>query len=94
MDVIVSVARFDLGRIVTTPGARDLLTEDDLLSALVRHMAGNWGELCEQDRTLNDLALSEGGRLVSRFTSQSGKAYYVITEADRSVTTFLLPEEY
>lgn len=94
MEVIVSVARFDLGRIVTTPGARDSLTEDDVLGALVRHMAEDWGELCEEDRKLNDLALQDGGRLFSRFTSRGGTAFYVITEADRSVTTFLLPEEY
>lgn len=94
MEVMVSVARFDLGRIVTTPGARDLLTEDDMLTALVRHMAADWGELCGQDRQLNDFALKDGGRLVSRYTSRSGTAFYVITEADRSVTTFLLPEEY
>ncbi len=94
MEIIVSACRFDLGRIVTTPGAREALTDDDTLKALVRHMSEDWGDLGEEDRRLNDDALECGDRLFSRFTSESGESFYVITEADRSVTTFLLPDEY
>jgi len=94
MDIIVSASRFDLGRIVTTLGAREALTEDDTLKALVRHMSEDWGDLDPDDRRRNDNALKCGDRLFSRFTSKSGEAFYVITEADRSVTTFLLPDEY
>ena len=94
MDIIVSACRFDLGRIVTTPGAREALTDDDTLKALVRHMSEDWGDLGAEDRRRNDAALQCGDRLFSRFTSASGESFYIITEADRSVTTFLLPDEY
>ena len=94
MGIIVSGCRFDLGRVVSTPGAREALTEDDTLKALVRHMSEDWGDLDKEDRRRNDDALECGDRLLSRFTSESGVAFYVITEADRSVTTFLLPDEY
>lgn len=94
MQILVSACRFDLGRIVTTPGAREALTEDDTLKALVRHMSEDWGDLGEVDRRLNDAALECGDRLFSRFISDSGESFYVITEADRSVTTILLPDEY
>ena len=86
--------RFPLGRCVITASASDALDPDDVKSALDRHARGDWGELCEHDRKENELGLSQGLRLFSRYQSRSGKPFYVITEHDRSVTTVLLPEDY
>ena len=88
---------FPLGRIVSTPGALEALKENGSngLEYLRRHVAGDWGELCDDDRIENDLSLKEGFRILSAYSlPRSGAKLWIITEADRSVTTFLLPEEY
>ena len=85
--------RFAVGQIVITQGAYEL-PQDDVWYGLVRHMDGDWGELCQFDREQNDLAVVNGGRLVSNYTTQSGNAFWIITEHDRSYTTILLPAEY
>lgn len=64
------------------------------MAYLVRHIAGDWGEVDEQDRRENELSLIHGFRLLSAYTLNSGTKIWIITEADRSVTTVLLPEEY
>ena len=85
---------FPTGQIVATPGAMDLAEQGiDLLAYLLRHASGDWGELCPEDKAENDFSLQEGYRLLSSYETPSGKLW-IITEADRSVTTFLLPEEY
>ena len=61
---------------------------------LSRHASGDWGGLCEEDRRENERALREGFRLFSSYTLSTGEKLWIITEADRSVTTFLLPLEY
>jgi hypothetical protein len=61
---------------------------------LSRHACGNWGDLCEADRQENARALRQGGRLMSTYTLKNGQTLWIITEADRSVTTLLLPLEY
>ncbi|MBN1609985.1 MAG: hypothetical protein JW940_25385 [Polyangiaceae bacterium] len=83
---------FPLGQIVATPGALGLGI--DLLPLLRRHARGDWGEMCEEDLRANDAALLRGGRLFSGYTLPGGRRLWIITEADHSVTTFLLPEEY
>jgi hypothetical protein len=83
-----------LGRVVATPGALEALEEAELMSLLRRHQAGDWGEVGKQDWEENELSLREGYRLLSSYTAQRGRKVWIITEADRSVTTFLLPEEY
>lgn len=85
---------FPLGRLLITPGAQRALSNDDVLTALSRHSRGDWGELCPEDRAENELSLREGFRLLSAYSSASGIKFWIITEADRSVTTVLLPEEY
>ena len=85
---------FQLGRVVATRCALEVLTQADVLDALRRHARGDWGEVCCEDRGANDLALRVGTRLLSVYTSASGVKFWVITEADRSATTVLLPEEY
>jgi DNA primase len=86
--------RFPLGGLVATPNALAQLTELDIRTALARHIRGDWGDVCEEDRQANDTALEEGTRLVSVYHSAKKVKFYLITEWDRSVTTVLLPEDY
>ncbi len=93
-------ALFGLGRVVITPCALDTLTDAGVAprKLVVRHISGDWGELDEHDRRVNETALKTGRRLLSSypFGSEGGPTskVWVITEADRSATTILLPEEY
>ena len=79
-----------------TPGANDaLLTAQHVPPEfLLRHMHGDWGELCAEDRRENERSLRVGSRLLSAYRTRREEKLWVITEWDRSVTTFLLPEEY
>lgn len=88
--------RFPLGRIVATPGALRALDEsgESAIDFLFRHACGDWGEVDEGDRAENELSLLEGFRLLSAYPLQTGEKIWIITEADRSVTTILLPEDY
>lgn len=92
----VSVVKFSPGSVVATPGVLDAFraSGDDPLAYLVRHTAGDWGELDEHDRKENELSLEQGWRLLSAYTLSNGVRFWIITEADRSSTTFLLPDEY
>jgi hypothetical protein len=87
-------APLPLGRVVATPGALKLLTEARAypFDLLARHAAGDWGELCAFDRSQNEIALREGYRVLSSYPIGE-ECVWIITEADRSVTTMLLPEE-
>ncbi len=78
----------------TTPGALDALHPEDVLAAVTRHFVGDWGDLCAEDRAENESAIREGLRLFSVYRDRHGTKFYVITEADRSSTTILLPDEY
>lgn len=84
---------FSLGAIVATFGAQ-AIPRDEVGAALARHAAGDWGDVCEDDRQANETALQNGTRLLSVYRARAGTRFWVITEADRSVTTVLLPEEY
>ena len=64
------------------------------MTFLRRHLAGDWGELDEHDRHENELSLQNGWRILSCYRLRNGTRIWIITEADRSVTTVLLPEEY
>ena len=86
--------KFPLGQTVMTSNALEQLTQDDVLRALNRHAAGDWGDVCDDDRQANNRALTEGTRLLSVYHSATGVKFWIITEADRSVTTLLLPEDY
>lgn len=87
---------FTLGQIVATPGALDVLQKAccPFQALLKRHVTGDWGDVCPDDATLNDLAVLEEGRLLSSYTLSSDVTVWVITEWDRSATTVLLPSEY
>ena len=88
-------APLPLGRVVATPGALNLLEKSGghPFDLLARHATGDWGELCAYDRRQNETALREGLRVLSSYNVSLGRVW-IITEADRSVTTILLPEEY
>ena len=84
---------FATGLIVSTPAVVSEVSLDSIVAMLTRHQTGDWGEVDMDDWARNDEALVRGGRLLSAYTYEATKVW-VITEADRSVTTFLLPEEY
>lgn len=86
--------RLLLGETVMTQGAKAALALDEVLFALSRHQRGDWGDIPKVDRDENELAVREGFRILSVYRSATGVRFWVITEADRSVTTILLPEEY
>jgi hypothetical protein len=90
------VARFPFGQVAATPGALQALEEAREVPAtfLDRHITGDWGELDEYDRLENESSLIEGSRLLSAYSLSTGTKLWIITEADRSVTTLLLPSEY
>ena len=88
------MAKFRIGRIVATPNALTCLTQDDILCAIQRHQAGEWGDVDEHDRQANELALKQRTRLFSVYHTAAGVKFWLITEADRSATTVLLPEDY
>ncbi len=88
--------KFSPGQIVATPGALAAMEEHNCqpLTLLARHLAGDWGVLPAEDAQLNDEALKSDGRLLSSYPLGGDTRTWVITEWDRSVTTFLLPSEY
>jgi hypothetical protein len=90
----MSANKFPLGRTVITPNARDQLHPADVLEAMKRHSAGDWGDVDEHDRQENEESLIEQSRLVSVYRDRNRVKFWIITEADRSVTTVLLPEDY
>ena len=85
---------FSLGRLLITPAARDVLTQDDLLTALNRHMRGDWGNVNADDRKENDLSVEKGFRILSAYETSEREKFWIITEADRSSTCVLLPSDY
>ena len=84
--------RFPLGKIVATPAV--LALGIDLNRYITRHHSGDWGNLCEEDKQANEEALEEGFRILSCYQVGGGNRIYIITEADRSSTCILFPEEY
>ena len=91
-----NTARFALGQTYITPGAQEALqiAGQTELEFLRRHMSCDWGQLSDEDIRENELSLKEGFRLLSSYVTGKGQVLWVITEADRSSTTLLLPTEY
>ena len=94
----MSAILFQLGETVLSPGAQDALEKSGQSARefLLRHASGDWGMVSEADHKLNQNALTAGeeGRLLSSYSLTDDTKIWIITEADRSVTTLLLPEEY
>jgi hypothetical protein len=89
-------AKFPLGQVVATPGALAALqaTGQSPLPFLQRHSQGDWGELDQEDVAENEFSLVNGLRILSAYSLSDGTRIWIITEADRSATTILLPSEY
>ena len=92
--ILASQHKFPLGQIVITPNALGKLASDEILNALNRHAQGDWGDLDKDDKMENDIALKKGFRILSAYTSTDGIKFWIITEAPRTLTTILLPEDY
>ena len=88
------VPRFPVGRLMITPAAAHVVPADEAAKALRRHAAGDWGTVDAEDWASNDAALRYGTRLMSSYRTQDKTVFWIITEADRSVTTILLPSDY
>jgi hypothetical protein len=87
-------SKFPLGQTVITPKAQNTLHPADVQIALGRHAAGDWGDVGDEDRRENELSVGQGLRLMSVYQDRNGVKFWIITEADRSATTVLLPEDY
>ena len=94
--IMAKKPRFEMGRLCATPGALDAISEagQSPMDFVGRHVCGDWGDVCEDDQLVNEESLEHGLRLLSAYRTEEGVKLWVITEADRSVTTVLLPEEY
>ena len=92
----MSGVKFSPGSVVATPGVLEAFraSGESPLEFLERHLAGDWGDVDEHDRRENELSLQHDWRLLSAYTLRTGVKFWIITEADRSATTFLLPDEY
>ena len=88
------MTKVQLGQLVMTRNAATSLKALDVMKALSRFARGDWGDVCKEDWEANDEALEHGGRLLGSYHDRNGTKFWIITEADRSVTTVLLPEDY
>ena len=89
-----AVAKFPFGNVVATRLAAETLFAMDIENALLRHVKADWGDACAEDKASNDAALAHGGRHLTDSTDRNGVKFWIITEADRSATTILLPGDY
>lgn len=87
-------SKFSLGQTVITSNARARLHPEDVLLALRRHAGGDWGDVSEEDRLENEFSLPRTLRLFSVYHDRAEEKFWIITEADRSSTAILLPEDY
>ena len=88
--------RFSLGQVVATPGALSALEKAEQLPAefLDRHVNDDWGEVPDADKQENERAVEQGFRILSAYTTSAGDKIWILTEADRSATILMVPEEY
>ena len=91
--------KFDPGPIVVTRGVHDMMANNEDFTrhvdiSLIRHLTGDWGDICDEDRCANEWALGVGEQLLSVYTKEGTPKIWIITEWDRSYTTVLFPEDY
>jgi hypothetical protein len=89
----IIAGRFPLGQLVITRNAAGRLTPEEIAAGIARHARGDWGDVGVEDAAENELSLREGFRLLSAY-GRGDRRFWIITEADRSATTVLLPEDY
>lgn len=91
-----TIARFALGQTYITPGAEEalMIAGQTGIEFLRRHISNDWGEVSDEDARENELSLRQGFRLLSAYRTAKGQKLWIITEADRSATTILTPDEY
>jgi len=89
-----STMKFPLGAVLATPGVLGLVTPADMQAAIARHIVGDWGDVTPEDAESNEDALRLGNRILSVYKNSAETVLWIITEADRSATTLLLPDEY
>ena len=96
MSTMMTSPRFALGRVVATPGALKALRQAGQSSyeLLRRHASGDWGDVSPDDVRENELSVGQGFRIISSYRLPTAATIWIITEADRSATTLLLPAEY
>ena len=94
--MILVTPRFPLGFLTATPGALAALAPHpgELARIVTRHSQCDWGDLCPEDADSNNDALVHGERVLSVYETPAGEKVWVISEADRSCTTVLLPSDY
>jgi hypothetical protein len=92
--VLPAKSLFPLGGLYVTTAAAETLSTEDIAIALARHARGDWGDVCDADREENEASLPERLRLFSVYHDRNGVKFWIITEADRSATTVLLPDDY
>jgi hypothetical protein len=90
----VEVSKFPLGQLYFTREAMAQVKHEDMIAALNRYSKGDWGILCDEDKDANKQALRYGSRILSAYKDRNGITFWIITEADRSATTVLLPDDY
>lgn len=89
-----SESKFKLGQVVITRNAESVVDDFDVMVGLQRHANGDWGQICDEDKQVNEDSLKNGNRLMSVYEDSNGRVFWIITEASRLVTTILLPEDY
>lgn len=85
---------FQIGNLFATPNAIEQVPNDEIAQALTRHQQGDWGIVSRDDKAANNAALKHETRILSAYKTSKGKKFWIITEADRSMTTVLMPEDY
>jgi len=91
--------KFRLGMVVLTRAVHDRVADDKefakfVTESLGRHTRGDWGDLCQEDKQMNDHAITDGSRILSAYRHKDETRIWIISECDRSVTTILYPDEY
>ena len=91
---VQKLPKFQPGRVCVTAAAAAVLAPADILRAIARHVAGDWGQVDEHDRQVNERALRTRGQLMSVFQASDGADFWVITDPQWQTTTLLMPEDY
>ena len=94
--IVIGKPKFQIGRLVASQGAKEAMADagQNAMHFVSRHIVGDWGECCEEDRQANENALVHGERLLSVYRTSKGIKLWVLTEADRTLTCVLLPGDY